>query len=99
MINKLTYKIQEILSKNNYTEVVIKQKLNGESVTINDAAITFRYTPESDKGCLSFGKSSGENVCQISDEKIKEVIVSSDAITIETDERTYHCYQNVGQLF
>ncbi|MBO3444723.1 MULTISPECIES: hypothetical protein [Clostridia] len=99
MKNKLTYKIQNILVENDYTEVIVKHKQNNEEVTIQNAQIRFRYEPERDKGCLSFGKSKEDTVCEVSDKSIKEVIVYNDSLSIETEEKSYYCYQSQDKRF
>lgn len=99
MKNKLTYKIQNILVENDYTEVIVKHKQNNEEVTIQNTQIKFRYEPKRDKGCLSFGKSKEDTVCEVSDESITEVIVYNDSLSIETEEKSYYCYQSKDKRF
>lgn len=99
MNNKLTYKIQEILSKNDYSEVIIKNKNSKEEVRIKDANTKFRYEPKKDKGYLSFGNSKEYTVCEVDDESIKEVIVNNDSLSIETEEKSYYCHQDRDKLF
>ena len=99
MNNKLTYKIQDIIKKNEYTEIIIKHKVDGKEVKIQNANIKFRYEPERDKGFLSFGKSKIETVCEVEDASINEVIVYNDALSIETDGKSYYCYQDLNRLY
>ena len=99
MNNKLTYKIQEILSKNDYTEVIIKDKNSKEEVSIKDANTKFRYELKKDKGYLSFGSSQEYTVCKVDDESIKEVIVNNNFLSIETEEKSYYCKQDRDKLF
>ncbi|WP_042272754.1 hypothetical protein [Faecalimicrobium dakarense] len=99
MKDKLTYKIQNILVENDYTEVIVKHKQDSEEVTIQNAEIKFRYEPGKDKGCLSFGKSKDDTVCEVSDKSIKEIIVYNDSLRIETEEKSYYCYQSKDKQF
>ncbi len=55
MNNKLTYKIKEILTKDEYTDIIIKHKNEDKDVKISDAKTRFRYEPKLDKAYLSFG--------------------------------------------
>lgn len=99
MNNKLTYKIQDIITKNEYTEIIVKHKNDGEEKIIRNANIKFRYEPEQDKGFLSFGKSKIDTVCEVEDAAINEVIVYNDSLSIETDEKSYYCYQDQDKLY
>ena len=99
MDNKLTYKIQNILAKNEYREIKVKHKDNSDEINIQNAEIKFRYEPKKDKGYLSFGNTKEGTVCEINDESIDEVIVYNDSLIIETKLKSYYCYQNQDKLF
>lgn len=99
MNNKVTYKIKDIINKNEYTDVIIKHKIEGHDVKINDANVRFRYEVKTDKAYLSFGKSDEYTVCEVEDENINEVIINDGSLSIETDEKSYYCYINKDKLF
>lgn len=99
MNNKLTYKLQDIVVKNQYVEVIIKNKIKDEEISINDAHIFFRYEPKKDIGYLSFGKSKESTVCEVNDESINEVIVYDDSLSIETNEKIYYCYKDKDKIY
>lgn len=99
MNNKLTYKIQDILTTNEYKDVIVKHKINDEEINIKDANIKFRYEPEKDKAYLSFGQSSESTICEVEDKSIKEVILYEDSLSIETKEKSYYCYKDKEKIY
>ncbi len=99
MNNKLTYKIKEVLNKNEYTDVLIKHKIEGDDVKISNANIKFRYEPKVDRGYLSFGNLQDVAICEVEDRGIIEVIVNDDSLSIETNEKSYYCYINKDKLY
>ncbi|MDA3732004.1 hypothetical protein PBV87_10980 [Niameybacter massiliensis] len=99
MTNKLTYKIKEIITSKEYTDVIIKHKHDNYDVEISSAKIKFRYEPKVDKSCLSFGDSNGYTVCEVEDKNINEVILLEDSLSIETDEKIYYCYIDKKKLY
>ncbi|MGL5312405.1 MAG: hypothetical protein ACRC92_04055 [Peptostreptococcaceae bacterium] len=99
MNNKLTYKIKQVLNKNEYTDVVIKHKIEGDDVKISNANIKFRYEPKTDRGYLSFGNLEQITVCEVEDMGINEVIINDDSLSIETNEKSYYCYINKDKLY
>lgn len=99
MTNKLTYKLKDIITKNEYTDVTIKHKLSGEEVLISSAKIKFRYEPKTDSSCLSFGDTNEHPVCEVSDENITEVTLTGDSLNIETEEKIYCCFIDKRRLY
>lgn len=99
MKDKLTYKIQDILLENEYTEVKIKNKLEDREVYIKDASIKFRYESQSDKGYLNFGECNGSKLCELADDKIDEVILNKDCLTINTNENVYSLYKDINKMY
>lgn len=99
MNNKLTYKIKDVINKNEYKDVIIKHKIEGDDVQINNANVRFRYDAKEDKAYLSFGNSEEYTVCEVEDSKINEVIIDSDSLSIETNEKSYYCYISDEKLY
>ena len=99
MNNKLTYKIQDILIKNEYTDIKVIEKTTNQESYVKDANIRFRYEPQEDKGYLSFGECRKSTVCEVEDKSIKEVILYDDSLKIETKEKSYYCYKNKEKMY
>lgn len=99
MNNKLTYKIKDIINKNEYTDVIIKHKIKGDDLKISNANVIFRYEPKIDKAYLSFGNSEEYTVCEVEDASINEVIINDESLSIETNEKSYYCYINKEKLY
>ncbi len=99
MNNKLTYKIKEILTKNEYTDIIIKHKNEDKDVKISDAKTRFRYEPKLDKAYLSFGNKNEYTVCEVEDESINEVVINDELLIIESDEKAYYCYINKEKIY
>ncbi|MDY3374194.1 MAG: hypothetical protein SOX50_13090 [Terrisporobacter othiniensis] len=99
MNNKLTYKIKDVINKNEYTEVIIKRKIEGDDLKISNANVRFRYESKIDKAYLSFGNSEEYTVCEVEDPSINEVIINDESLSIETNEKSYYCYINKEKLY
>ncbi|WP_195940059.1 hypothetical protein [Romboutsia sp. 1001713B170131_170501_G6] len=99
MTDKLTYKIQNLLLTNEYTDIKVSNKVNGEEMNIKEANIKFRYEPKEDKGYLSFGECKNTTVCEVEDSAIDEVVVYDDSLRIETKEKTYYCYKDSDKMY
>lgn len=99
MNSKLTYKIQNILLQNEYTEITIKDVIKNEEINIKNSSIKFRYEPEKDKGYLSFGGFKNSSLCEIRDDRIKEVIINDDSLSLKTNEKTYNFYKNKDKMY
>lgn len=99
MNNKLTYKIKDVINKNEYTDVIIKHKIEGNDVKISNANVKFRYEAKANKAYLSFGNSDEYTVCEVEDSSINEVIINDDSLSIETNEKSYYCYINKDKLY
>lgn len=99
MNNKLTYKIRDIINKNEYTDVIIKHKIEVDNVKITNANVKFRYEPKEDKAYLSFGNSEEYTVCEVEDNGINEVIINEGSLSIKTDEKMYYCYISKEKLY
>ena len=99
MNNKLTYKIKDIINKNEYTDVIIKHKTDRKDIKISNANVRFRYEPKVDKAYLSFGDSEEYTVCEVEDESINEIVINDESLTIETNEKSYLCYINKEKLY
>ena len=99
MDNKLTYKLKDIISKNRYTEVMIKEKQTGKELEISNACIRFRYEPKADRSYLCFGDKGESSICEVQDENINEVMINNESLSIETNEKNYYCYINKEKLY
>lgn len=99
MNNKLTYKIKDIINTNEYTDVIIKHKIEGDDIRINNANVRFRYDAKEDKAYLSFGNADEYTVCEVEDTRIIEVIIEKDSLRIETNKKSYYCYTNDEKLY
>lgn len=99
MNKKLTYKIKDIINQNEYTDVIIKHKTEGNDVKISNANVRFRYEPKADKAYLSFGNSEEYTVCEVEDALINEVTIDGDSLSIETNEKRYYCYISDEKLY
>lgn len=99
MKNKLTYKIQYILLKNEYREVKVESKIEGRVVNIKNADIKFRYESKKDKGYLNFGECNGNKLCEIEDNIINEVVLNKDHLIIEINEKTYKLYEDSNKIY
>ncbi|WP_042276509.1 hypothetical protein [Faecalimicrobium dakarense] len=95
MKNKLTYKIGNILIENGYREIIVKDKRSIEESEIQYACIKFKYKAKKDEGYLTFGTSKQNTLFEIAEDTIEEVIIDNDSITIETEDKTYYCYQEI----
>lgn len=93
MINKLTYKIADILIDNEYTEIVVKNRITNDKVDVEHANIKFRYKSEGDKGYLDIGTSKENTIFEIEEDEIDEVSIDNDSLTIETKNKIYYCYR------
>ena len=96
MINKLTYEISKILIANDYIEIIVKDKKSNKKVDIQFACIKFRYIPKEDKSYLNFTDAKASTGFELAESDINEVIIDNDSLTIETDDKTYYCYEEVG---
>ncbi|SCH85720.1 MULTISPECIES: hypothetical protein [unclassified Romboutsia] len=99
MNNKLTYKIKEVLTKNEYTDIIIKHKLEDTELKLSDSKVRFRYEPKEDKAYLSFGNENQYTVCEVEDGNINEIIINDELLVIEADEKYYHCYLNKDKIY
>lgn len=99
MINKLTYKIQNTLLNNEYTDIIVKNKTSNKEVSIKNANIKFRYEPIQDKGYLSFGECRESTICEVEDKSIIEVVIYNDSLKIETNEKSYYCYKSAEKKY
>lgn len=99
MKDKLTYKLENIILENEYTEVKIKSKIDDREVHMKNAVIKFRYKPKEDKGYLNFGECNGSKLCEIEDNNINEVILNKDCLIIETNEKTYVLNKDRDKLY
>lgn len=99
MNTKLTYKIKDIINKSEYIDVTIKHKIQGNDVKITNANVKFRYEPKEDKAYLSFGNSEEYTICEVEDALINEVIINGESLSIETNEKSYHCSPNKDYLY
>lgn len=99
MNSKLTYKIQNILLQNEYTEITIKDVIKNEEINIKNASIKLRYEPETDKGYLSFDDFKDSSLCEIGDDCIKEVILNNDSLSLKTNEKIYSFYKNKDKMY
>ena len=93
MINKLTYKIANTLIDNEYTEIIVKNKITNEKRNVEHDNIKFRYKPEQDKGYLDIGVSKGNIIFEIEESDIEEVSIDNDSVTIEIKNQTYYFYR------
>jgi len=98
MINKLTYEISKILIANDYIEIIVKDKKSNKKVDIQFACIKFRYIPKEDKSYLNFTDAKESTGFELGESDINEVIIDNDSLTIETDDKTYYCYEEVGTM-
>lgn len=99
MENKLTYKIKNILAENDYTDIIIKNKSNNESLKITDSAIEFIYKPKIDEAHLSFKDLTTKKIYQIEENSIDEVIINDKSLSIETQDMTYCCYIDTDKIY
>ena len=99
MKNKLTYKIQDIILEDEYTDVIIKNKIEDRLVNIKNANIKFRYEHHKDKGYLNFGECNGNRLCEIEDDNINEVILNKDHLIIETNNKMYKLYKDMEKVY
>ena len=99
MNNRLTYKIRDLINRNEYTDVTIKHKNDNEDIKISDANVKFRYEPKIDKAYLSFGNKDEYTVCEVEDSRINEVTIEKESLIIETNEKSYHCYIDKSKLY
>lgn len=99
MNTKLTYKIKDIINKNEYTDVIIKYKIEGDDIKINNSNVRFRYEAKVDKAYLSFGSTEEYTVCEVEDESINEVIIEEGSLGIEINEKSYYCYRSDEKLY
>lgn len=99
MNTKLTFNIKDIIIKNRYTDIVVKNKENDEESKISNAHVRFRYAPKTDQAYLCFGSSNTCTTCEVNDSNINEVMIDEVSLTIETDTTTYYCHINQEKLF
>jgi len=99
MINKLTYEISKILIANDYIEIIVKDKKSNKKVDIQFACIKFRYIPKEDKSYLNFTDAKESAGFELAESDINEVIIDNDSLTIETDDKTYYCYEGYDPVY
>ncbi|RDY26321.1 hypothetical protein CHL78_014160 [Romboutsia weinsteinii] len=99
MINKLTYKIVDILINNEYTEIIEKNRRTNEERNIEGTKIKFKYEHEGNKGYLSVGKSKEDTIFEVEDICVEEVILDDESVTVETKEKSYYFYKKQHMIF
>ena len=52
--------------------------------------------PKEDKSYLNFTDAKESTGFELAESDINEVIIDNDSLTIETDDKTYYCYEEVG---